>query len=79
MIHNYYKLFKFIFVKSFFFSFLGDQFKKKSPLSGSFMGLTYMLNVYLKPCFFAHEKNHINVFPDDISAVSGAYYDSYRA
>ena len=52
---------------------------KKSPLGGSFMGLTYMLHVYLKPLFLAHKKEHINIFPDIISAVSGAYYDSYRA
>ena len=41
------------------------------------MGLTYLLNVYVKPWHM--EKEHINIFPDEISAVSGAYYDSYRA
>ena len=43
------------------------------------MGLTYMLNVYFKPWFLAHKKEHINIFPDEISAVSDTYYDSYRA
>ena len=43
------------------------------------MGLTYMLNVYLKPWFWHTEKEHINIFPDEISAVSGTYYDSYGA
>ena len=38
------------------------------------MGLTYMLNVYLKPWFWHMKKEHINIFPDEISAVSGAYF-----
>ena len=42
------------------------------------MGLTYRLNVYLKSWFLAHEKKeHINIFPDKISAISVAFYDSY--
>ena len=77
VIHNYYKLFSFFFGQTIFFG--GDQFFKK-PLSGSFMGLTYMLNVYLQSLGFWHmKKEHINIFPDEISAVSDAYYDSYRA
>ena len=29
--------------------------------------------------FWHMKKEHINKFPDEISAVSGAYYDNYRA
>ena len=43
------------------------------------MGHIYMLNVYLMPWFLAHGKRTNNIFPDEISAASGAYYDSYGA
>ena len=35
---------------------------KKSLPSGSFMSLTYTLNVYLKPWFLAHEKKNILIY-----------------
>ena len=68
--------FYFFLVKPFFFNFFWGgwggggggggggcgQFKKISPPSGSFMGLTYILNVYLKPWFLAHEKKNVLIY-----------------
>ena len=40
------------------------------------MGFIYSLNVYLSLDFWHMHKEHINIFPDEISALSVTQYDS---
>ena len=66
MIHNFINYFSFSFLVKplyFFHSFFFFFF---------FLGgVSILKKKYMK-------KEHINIFPDEISALSGAYYDSYR-